>query len=160
MPQIKGERGGRTGKINWVVLRHMMEVFKGHGNWIVALEALADVVPGMAGRGRSMGTMIGEFHLLREAIESAGIPIREFQARTWQAAYGLNKGLLRRPVSTPRDKAALTRERRAQREERMFQWANTEWLWAGGKFGDAWNSGTVAAAMIGRYQYEQEKMHV
>ena len=159
MPQISGERGGRTGVIDWPYLRLFFSALQHNGKWIVALEALAEVTGGMAGRGKSMGTMIGEFHLLREAIDAANLQIREIRSQTWQAAYGLNKYLpqpdIPRNAMTDKQKQAHTRLRRMEREERMFQWANNEWPWASERFTGAWNSGTVAAAMIGRHLYSE-----
>lgn len=161
MPQILGPQGGRTGMIDWNYIRGLFRDLSRHGKWIVALEDLADSTPTMAGRGKSMGTMIGDYHLLREIIENknVGIPIHSIRSQTWQSTYGLNKGLVRRPpgssdTMSEKEKRALARERRDQRERRMYQWANNEWPWAAKRFIKTWESGTIAAAMIGRHEYE------
>lgn len=160
MPQVLGAKGGRTGITDWHYVRGLMRAFSSHGNWVVALESLAHVTGGMAGRGKSMGTMIGEFWLLREAIEEVGLPIHEVRSQTWQAAYGLSKNLHVRPAGasdtmSAREKENQRRERRAERERRMVEWADNEWPLARQEFGKDWNLGTIAAAMIGRYEFEQ-----
>ena len=105
-----------------------------------------------------MGTMIGEFHLWREAIEAAGLPIRLIRSQTWQAAYRFNRDLPIAPRgASEAERREFSRQRREERERRMVRWANNEWPWAAERFGAAWDLGTVAAALIGRHHYEELK---